>query len=410
MLASLLLVAFMLQLSAVVILDLEQLTDFVGYMNMATSMLETGHMQDGQGNVAFYSAGWPLFLVPFFALFGSTMEVAQYVNVLLGTASVYLVHLCAKEILPNWKWAAFSTFIWVTYAPTILYTEYIAKENLMVPLMLLQLLLVLRFSNSANKTTSSILLGLIFGYQLIVGPATILTGAIIGIIVLNFHLKNEFWKALQWRPAFIFLLVSFITLVPWLVYTDSELGEPVLNTNGSFNLYIGNNPNAGPFFINIDETPIGDGWHELKDAQGGELGISKYLKKEALNYIFENPGRTFILSVQKVVYFWMPPIHEGKEGNQSLLETLVRVVWAISYCIIMFFALIPLFFYRKLNRSHLILYGTALLYCGIHAAAYVIFRYRLPIMPIMCILASQGLYYLYIWWLDKKDTGASEAA
>jgi len=118
-----------------------------------------------------------------------------------------------------------------------------------------------------------------------------------------------------------------------------------------------------------------------------------YLRVKAIEYILENPGKTFWLSVNKIAYFWYPPVHEGKYGNQTKIEGILRFVWLLYYVFIIAAAIFPLFHFKKLTRQHFVLYATVLLYCIIHAAAYVIFRYRIPIMPIMSILAVSGISF-----------------
>jgi len=398
-----LLLATTIKLSVVMILNIEPGSDFASYMHMATTMLSTGHMDDGMGNVAYYSSGYPLFLVPFFALFGSTAEVAQFVNVALGVTSVLLVYLCSKYILPNWKWAAVSAFIWATYPPAVLYTEYVAKENLMVTLLLLQTLLLLRYPSSQNKTFLAVILGTVYGIGLLVGPAIILTGLLIGLVVTEFNVRKPILSNLSWNKVLACGFGCLIILSPWLAYTNSKLGKPILNTNGGFNLYLGNNANSTVHFIGIQDTPIGPEWHALREEKG-EVESMLFLKNMAIDYILENPIKTLWLSVNKITYFWYPPIHEGRDGNQSKIENIVRSIWLFYYILVITAALLPFLFIRKLTRMHLILYATVLLYCLIHAAAYVIFRYRIPIMPFMCILAVSGISFVQTWWSSKKQS------
>ncbi len=392
-----LLLAAIIKLSAVIVLGIEPEGDFASYMNMAKTMMSTGHMDDTMGNVAYYSSGYPLFLIPFFAIFNDSPETAQFVNVGLGIISVLLVYLCSRNILPSWKWATIPTILWATYPPAILYTEYISKENLMAPLLLLQTLLLLHYPSSQYKTILSILLGIVFGIELLVGPAIILTGILIGLIVTGINIRKLELLNFNWKRISIFSLACIITLAPWLSYTNSKLGKPILNTNGGFNLYLGNNPNAAVNFVGIQDTPMGPDWHSLHK-EAGEVKSMSYLKSLAIEYILENPTKTLWLSLKKIAYFWFPPIHESKYGNQTKQETIIRFVWLLYYILILSTALVPLFFLKKLTRSHATLYLTALLYCVIHAAAYVIFRYRFPIMPIMCILSGSGILFLCTWW------------
>ncbi|MBL4602318.1 MAG: glycosyltransferase family 39 protein [Emcibacteraceae bacterium] len=407
--APILLIAFAVLVRglAVYVLNIEPDADNSSYMHMATSLVETGHMVDDMKNIAYYSVGWPLFLSPFFAVFGATPEVGQAVNVILGMGSVLLVYYCAKEVLPSWKNALFAAFLWASYTPAILFTEFIAKENLMIPLLLLQVLLLLKFSTTNHKIVVAALLGSIFALELPVGPAVILTLVTLLIVILGVKRKKNDWAKLNWRPAFFSLLFCIITIAPWLSYTAHELGEPVLNTSGSFNVYLGNNRNSGVEYIGIQDTPIADDWHAIR-REKGELGSSKILREKAIDYIVANPGRTVWLSIKKVAYFWMPPIHERESGDHPFFESVAELGWLIYYCLIIILALVPLVVGRKIDRSLFILYGTVILYCAIHALTYVIFRYRLPIMPIMCILASQGLNQLYLIWCDRdKITDAT---
>lgn len=398
--------SLIIKLSVVMILKIEPEGDFASYMNMAITMMKTGHMDDGMGNVAYYSSGYPLFLIPFFALFGTTAEVAQFVNVVLGVISVLLVYLCSKYILPNWKWAIFPALIWATYPSALLHTEYVAKENLVTTLLLLQTLLLLHYPYSQKKFILAILLGIVYGIGLLVGPAIILTGVLIGFVVIGFNLKKPSLLNLSLNKAIACSFGCLIVLSPWLAYTDSKLGKPILNTNGGFNLYLGNNANSAVHFVGIQDTPIGPTWHALRKEKG-EVQSMSYLKEKAIEYILENPTKTLWLSFKKIAYFWYPPIHEGRDGNQSKLESLMRSAWLLYYILIVSSVFLSLLFMKKFTRSHLILYATVLLYCLIHAAAYVIFRYRIPIMPIMCILAVGGIYFIQMQLLFRKSKSMS---
>ena len=83
----------------------------------------------------------------------------------------------------------------------------------------------------------------------------------------------------------------------------------MLTTNGGPVLYVGNNPNAGLGFEGIQSTPLGSAWHGIR-AEKGEVEAGAILKREALAYMKENPGKTIWLSLRKIVYFWTPPFRQ----------------------------------------------------------------------------------------------------
>ena len=400
--------ALVLRMAAVGFLDIKPTSDADAYMNMATSMLQTGHMDDGQGNVAFYSAGYPLFLVPFFAIFPATPETAQVLNIALGLITVFLVYLCACAVMPDRRWAVLPALIWATYPPALLYTEYVLKENVMIPLLLLQTYLLLRYWQAERKNLYALAIGVVFGFEMLVGAAVLFTGAVIALVVTCVWGDGLRLSRFKWQPALLCVLGCALMMTPWLSYTNAKLGQPVLNTNGGFNLYLGNNPNATGYFVGIQETPIAPDWYKIKEEKG-EIGATAVVKKLAVQHIMDNPGETFVLALKKLTYFWWPPVHEGKYGNQSMLETLMRLAWLFYYVLLVLLALVPLAGLRGASsRPLLLLFGTVILYCGIHAAAYVIYRYRLPAMPLMTILAGAGLHYIYLWFTSLKPRQKSQ--
>lgn len=379
---------------AVSFLNIEPTSDFAHYIHMATTMLDSGEMSDKFGNVAYYSAGYPLFLVPFFSVFGPLPETAQLVNAFLGGLGIWLVYLCAREIMPEGYWAVGAAALWAAYPPSILYAEYVAKENLMVPLLLGQTFLLLRYQDSSRKLLLALAIGLVYGAGMITGAAIVLTAAIIALVIVNVRDRHTSAPA-RWVLLLAAVAAAVISVSPWLAYTNSRLGVPLLNTNGPFNLYLGNNPaNLTPYYMGIEDTPIGPDWHELR-AEKGEVDAMNMLGDLAKQYMMENPAQTIRLALTKMATFWYPPMHSGKGGDASALETLIRKVWLVFYLAISALALIPLFYYKRWDQKLLILYGSIFAYCAIHGIAYVIFRYRLPVMSFICILASVGFYWSY---------------
>jgi len=91
--------------------------------------------------------------------------------------------------------------------------------------------------------------------------------------------------------------------------------------------------------------------------------------------------------LHKAAYFWAPPIHEGK-GHESKTAKSARVVWTIQFILIVAAAIGSLLLHRLWNRPMAILWIAVLSYTAVHMLFYVIIRYRMPIMPVMGILAA----------------------
>jgi hypothetical protein len=118
----------------------------------------------------------------------------------------------------------------------------VAKENLMVVL-LPKTLMLFHIPYSLHPNRLAIALGIIFGIELLVGPAVILTGTLVGLVVVGLNFGKSSLRDLHWLPFLACVLGCIIALTP-LSYTTLKLGKTILNTNGSFNLYLGNNSNS----------------------------------------------------------------------------------------------------------------------------------------------------------------------
>ncbi len=387
-LTALILIAVALRVAAALYLNYEPDGDFKAYWAMTVSMLSTGHMNDGMGNVAYYSSGYPIFLLPFFAVFGTAPMVGYMVNAALGGVSIWLTYLVGRYLLRDWRWALLAAAVWAFYPVSILYPAYLAKENLMIPLLVWQLLLIFQYPTSKRPLVSALVLGLVFGFELLVGAAVLATGLLIGLAVVGYRIWPPKEILRYTRPILTLIVGCLLMVGPWLAYTAHELGKPVLATNAGFNLYLGNNPNATGYYVGIEDTPIASEWHQMKDAMG-EIKVMNHLGDLAMDYIKAHPAHTVELSMKKFVYFWWPPVQEGK-GPGSLVETLMRIVWLAFYVVIVPLALVPLFRPRSLTREGLLCFGTVLLYCAPYVVTYVIYRYRLPAMPVMSVLAVYG--------------------
>lgn len=192
-------------------------------------------------------------------------------------------------------------------------------------------------------------------------------------------------------------MVACLVTMPWLVRNDHVLGAPVLNTNGGFNLYIGNNPTATGEFVSIHDTPRGATWEKLRTQ--GEIFASETLKHDAVDWMVDHPAQVARLAVKKFLLFWAPPLHDG-EGPSSPLEKLIRMVWALQYMALFILALATLTQHASRNDRTTVLWLALVFYSAVHMLFYVMFRYREPIMPLLCILAAIGVER----WITQRRT------
>jgi hypothetical protein len=276
--------------------------------------------------------------------------------------------------------------LWATYLPSSVYAEYLAKENLMTPLMLGVAWCALRFVKTGSFGIA-LGCGILFGLLAITGNAA-LSLALPAAVALALAPVDVGRKV---SAAALASIVAIGIATPWMIRNHQELGASVLNTNGGFNLYLGNNPAATGYFVSISETPHGSTWDVLR--KEGEVQASETLRRDAIDWIKNNPSKFLVLAFKKAVLFWTPPVHEGK-GQVSNVERVIRMLWLIQFTLITFGAIAALSVPSLRTRYTTVLWVAIASYTAVHMLFYVIFRYREPIMPFVCVMAALAFEYL----------------
>ena len=359
-------------------------SDELVYMSMALNLISGNGIVDGMGNHAMYNVGYPLFILsPVFFFFGEELLVARLFNMLLGGVAIVLSYLVAKEAGAGRLGRLMAAAIWAVYLPASVYGVYLLKENLMIPLMLGVVWCALRLVRLPSKRVA-VGCGALFGLLALTGNAAL---SLIAVAALALVLSPAVISQ-RVTLAMLILAVAAVVSAPWMIRNMHVIGAPVLNTNGGFNLYLGNNPAATGMFVSISETPRGSTWKDLRKT--GEVQASETLKQEAIAWAKANPSDFLILSLKKAVYFWTPPFHEGK-GETSTTEKIVRVLWAIQFVFLVAAALSTLLI-RKLRTKQLAILWLAVgCYTAVHVLFYVTFRYREPIMPVLGVMAALAI-------------------
>jgi len=203
------------------------------------------------------------------------------------------------------------------------------------------------------------------------------------------------WAAgAQLRRVFIILLAASCLyaafMSPWWIRNATLLGTFVPFTTGSaLNLYLGNNshnPEAG-----IDwASDVEPGVFATILALPNEMERQRAFGEAAMNYIKNNPTAFIRAAVKKFVRFWnvIPNAREFKSG-------LYSVISAASFGPILLLALICVV--RRWRQWRLVvpLYLLIGYFTLVHVITIASLRYRLPIEPILILLAAEPLGALF---------------
>ena len=385
LLAAIVAAGLLLRAAAAILIPSPLESDYLGYWRMANGLYAGTGMDDGTGMKAFLNIGYPIFIGAVFTVFGTTITAAKCANVLLGGATIALAYLAARRLFASRHAAAWAAILVAAYLEAVIYAAYMAKENLLNALVMAQLALVARPPGRLGWFWHAVLFGFLTGCVAVVGNAGLVL--LPGLVLQLYFLLGT--KAATARHVAVTLAAVFLVIAPVLWRNQNALGHAVLNTNGGVNLYIGNNPNARPYYSNLSDTPMGPDWLQER-RRLGEFEWDVMLRRLAVAYILEHPLETVQLALRKGVAFWIPPTHSGKY-EQGRAETLLRLVWLIQFCAIGALFLLASTQMRRHGRAIAVLWLLVLGYTGVHMIFYVVYRYRLPIMPVLCLGAGMGL-------------------
>lgn len=385
LLAGILALGLVLRIGAAIAIPSPLESDYLAYWTIANNANAGLGLADETGQpTAFMNVGYPFFLWSVLATFGASIAAGKAANVVLGLATILCTYAAARMLFRSWLAGLLAALVIAVYLEAVVYTAYMAKENLMNLLVVAQLALAVA-PVWRRWWVNAVGFGLLTGAMAMVGNAglSLLPGL---VLLLAWNLGSA---RATLRYLGVAAIVAGIAVAPLLWRNQQLFGAAVLNNNGGFNLYIGNHPGAGPLFQSIADTPLGPEWQALR-ARLGERGIDVMLRDLAIRHIIDNPGATAVLALRKGVAFWAPPTHAGNAGPGSASERIIRLGWLVEFC-----AIGLLFFAAPLARGRLRPFAALCIlaagYTGVHMIFYVIYRYRLPIMPVLCIGAAAGI-------------------
>jgi hypothetical protein len=388
--------AIAVRIAASLILAQPLESDALDYFTMAKNLAERGILLDQFGQQAFFSAGYPLLLTPAFRLLGSSVGVALAVNLLLALVSLWLVWRLTTLLSANRLAAFCAAGGYTLWLPAIWNASLLAKENLSTPLLLGLSLCAVKLARGEQPWRNAALAGLLWGASLITGGSALLLCQGIGVALLLLWQRDRLSTAI--KAGLLYVTATLVALAPWFYATNMMVGRPLLTTNAAFNLYLGNNPAANGYFVSIAETPLGAQWEAIR-AERGELGTAELLQAEATAWIRANPLRAVELGLHKLAYFWQPNLPDAADFVVSPSIALIRLIEVAQYLLIIMFSLLALRVRQITTDGKWVFASMIIGFWLIHAAAYIILRYRDPIMPLLICLAAipvagwwQGLF------------------
>lgn len=328
----------------------------------------------------------------------------RLLQVTLWLATTLLLHLIARRTLaplaaraagPPWDQVVLwlPALLFILYRPAAVYTVTILLE---LPLVFLVTLFLLVLTWRPGTLGAALLAGVILG------TAALLRGTALALLPVA---ALACWTAdvSRWQKGLAtlaLLAATALPLAPAGLHNSSLAGRPVGPTlNGGVNLYIGNGPEANGFYV----AAVPGDWR--RDPAGreflaGRLGLAQVSlaaadsiwTRAALDSMAEHPARTFRLWLKKVwlhLQSWeidqLTPL-AGWTREVPLLRLLV-----VPYGLLVVLGLAGLAATsRSVPGVRLWAWSVGLL-VGAQSVFFVVSRYRLVLVPLLCLAAGAGV-------------------
>jgi hypothetical protein len=323
---------------------------------------------------------YPIILSTIYRVFGLTFT-AGVVAWMLGAA----IYAAMYAILP---WigdgfglgrqagivAGFVGAVWLHWL-----SQVEALAGLLLALLLAAILR--RWSDGSVAPARSVLLGVAWGVAFLLKPA--LLPVLLGC--LAFELRwNRARRA--WHNVALVALGVVLALVPWTVRNYHTFDTIFfVRSNFGLELRVGNHAGAHAD-IDISQARVPLRHPRTDDAEAAKLramGESAYMRQaraEAVHWIRENPGDFVRLTLTRIAYFWLGPLHDPFMAFWTTLLTLLAVAGA----------------WQRLPRmtgpqQAVMLIPLATFPVIYYVMAYMA-RYRIPIEWILLLLAGAAVW------------------
>ena len=297
-------------------------------------------------------------------------------DIIISCLTVYVIYLLSYEIFKKKEISIISALIFALYPFSIFYSISALSETLFVFLLLLSILMFYR--NDFFYGSLLIILSIyIKPTPDIFAPFLIL---IFSLVIKKYSFKKSIFHLCIYYTLYILLLS------PWWFHNWKKYdGFVRINLSGGYHLYSGNNiknkTGGGIGGIDVDHN-----WSDV-DIKYKGIEFHNKFKKEAYNFIKENPKEFVNLTMIKFLRFWrIYPYTDEYKG------TIYKLISTLSYGIILILSILFIFNSKKFLRIISPLLTIIFFTTAIHCITIASIRYRYPIEPILIIFASYTIY------------------
>ena len=354
----------------------------------------------GKG-VFFRAPGYPYWLGLIYAVFGHSYLAVRIIQHVLGVISLLLLYFLSRRLFTPVVGAIASLL--ALFDPVLMYFEGQLLFDWF--LTFLCLLWALMFSVAREQKNHRVwfFVSLLFGAICATRP----TFLPLALPLFGYQLWDSF-KTKGTRSVLRLGIVIAsglaIVILPVTIRNAVVGDDPVLvASQGGINFFIGNNPEADGYTARMP-SDIGASWEiaEMTLYVEKQLGHhpspseeSDFWYVKGLQFILQKPGDFLNLLIRKLYLFWNAlEIPNNLDFYTFSRYSILLRVMPIGFWCVGPLGLLGMALAWKAHRGRLIA-AFVMMYCAVMVMFFVCDRYRLPVVPFLCIFAAYALAELF---------------
>lgn len=406
--------------------------DSEGYVRAADELWQTGRLGTPRRPEIIRTPGYPLVLLPGVAT-EHIEAVTVALQVVLGCATVWFVYCAARVALGDEQSAIAAAWLMACDPVSIVYCSKLLTETSFTTLLAADLWLVARYANS-RRWSDLIIAAIVMAASAYVRPIVYFLPIWTSLAMLVL-----FWRGEGSRRRFLFQAAAFLAIgmgltAPWQIRNYIEAGYSGFAAISDVNLYYYEAlpvladqqqvPATEMDRLRIEEGEGSEGHYLLKHPEQRDWSQAerfRFLRQEALRIIRSDPLRGIRLHFSGIVHMltdsgqnaWLSffrladtsksatPLRSGSLWHR--LTTAIKqrpLVLAIhgllAVILFSYLSLAAIGLVAPSSRTPAVLMVIAVgIYLGLISGGLAAYhRFRIPLVPVICLLAGQGYVVL----------------
>lgn len=358
--------------------------DVDGYVTLAQSILKHKEFALIPGIPTMESTPiFPLWIASLFAVFGSTPYVILVCNVVLSTATGFLIYLLGTHIF-SYRIGLIAAALWSFYPYSIYYCAWTYRETFLVCLAAIMLWLLDSLFRRRTLFVAAAS-GFCGALLALTNPSSLI---FVTLTALLLFVKG--WSSGIFKLLSVYYLCFGLCYAPWVIRNNLVFGRPVLtNLHGGMNLYYGVMLSADDLGTDREKQfRLTDPIEQLaeKMVRSGHEGDADQLWHQAAQReIYRAPRRYIQRCLERIAKFWrFVPYHRVYSMNYSTLFW----VSLLSDGIFLTLGFVGLIYCSKRWRELLPFLAILIFWPLAYYFVYTVIRFRMPIMPVVILFTA----------------------